>query len=233
LTKPSFASRPDPARAGTRAPVFPSYTGAEVAADCAVHIVGLSAATACIAWLIASLGTGATARQVVAFLIYCAGLIGMLAASAAYNLASPSRAKSVLRRLDHAMIFVMIAGSYTPFALTALEPRVGTALLGAVWGVALTGVALKLACFNRIERASLALYLGMGWMVLVVIRPLITALPGAVLMLLLAGGVVYSLGALVHVRDRVPFQNAIWHAMVLVAAGLHLAAITRLLMPTP
>ncbi len=231
MTKPSFASRPDPARAGTRAPGFPSYTGAEVAADRVVHILGLSTATASIAWLAASLGTAATPRQVVAFLIYGAGLIGMLAASAAYNLAPPGRAKSVLRRLDHAMIFVMIAGSYTPFTLTALGPRLGMALFVAVWAVAAIGIALKLAWFHRVERASLALYLAMGWMLLVVIRPLMIALPGAVLILLLAGGIVYSLGSLVHVRDRVPFHNAIWHAMVLVAAGLHLAAITRLLTP--
>jgi hemolysin III len=209
---------------------FPSYTAAEAAADRVVHLVGLPAAIAATAWLIASTGPAATVKQTATLLTYGFGLIGMLAASAAYNFARPGRAKALLRRIDHAMIFVMIAGSYTPFALNALRSRLGIPLCAAVWGLAAVGVLLKLACYQRVARVSLALYLGMGWLLLVVIRPLVAALPGEVLALLLAGGIVYSVGSLVHVRDRLPFHNAIWHAMVLVAAGLHLAAVARLLM---
>ncbi len=211
---------------------FPRYTGAEIAADRAVHLVGLPAAIASVAWLVASAAPAATLKQIATLLIYGFGLIGMLAASAAYNLAPPSRAKALLRRLDHAMIFVMIAGTYTPFALNALGPRFGMPLCAAVWALAAAGVGLRLACFQRVERASLALYLGMGWLLLVVIRPLVAALPGGVLALLLGGGVIYSAGTLVHARGdgRVPFHNAIWHAMVLAAAGLHLAAVARLLL---
>ena len=86
----------------------------------------------------------------------------MLAVSAAYNLAPPSRAKALLRRLDHAMVFVMIARTYTSFTLNALGPRFGTPLCAAVWALAAVGVGLRLACFQRVERASLALYLGMN-----------------------------------------------------------------------
>ncbi len=172
---------------------------------------------------------GATVKQIATLLVYSFGLLGMLAASAAYHLARPGRLKSVLRRLDHAMIFVMIAGSYTPFALNALGPGLGVPLCIGVWAVAALGVTLKLSCPLRFERLSLALYLGMGWMLLVVIRSLIASLPEEVLLLLLAGGIVYSLGAAVHATERLRFHNAVWHAMVLIAAGLHLAAVSRVL----
>jgi hemolysin III len=181
-----------------------------------------------IGWLIASIGPLATTKQTATLLIYSFGLVGMLVASAAYNLSRPGRAKALLRRIDHAMIFVMIAGSYTPFALNALGPSLGIPLCVAVWSVAAVGIGLQLASFSRFRRVSLALYLGMGWLLLLVIRSLIAALPGEVLLLLLAGGVVYSLGSLVHTLSRLPFHNALWHAMVLIAAGLHLTAVARL-----
>ena len=207
---------------------FPSYTGAEATADGVIHVVGIAAAAAAVAWLIASIGPIATTKQTATLLIYSFGLVGMLVASAAYNLTRPGRAKALLRRIDHAMIFVMIAGSYTPFALNALGPSLGIPLCAAVWSVAAVGIGLQFVSFNHFRRVSLPLYLGMGWLLLVVIRSLVAALPGEVLSLLLAGGVVYSLGSLVHTLSRMPFHNVLWHAMVLVAAGLHLSAVARL-----
>ena len=223
-----IARSPSGAPAGR---AFPIYTAAEVAADLVVHLVGLPAAAASVGWLIVSVWPVSSLGQAAAVLVYGAGLIGMLAASAAYNLTRPGPAKAVLRRLDHAMIFVMIAGTYTPFLLTALAPGLGVPLCGLVWVLAMAGVGLKLGWYHRVERASLALYLGMGWLLLLVIRPIIAALPADVLALLLAGGVVYSLGALVHARcQRVRFHNAIWHAMVLAAAALHFAAVARIML---
>ena len=152
----------------------------------------------------------------------------MLTASAVYNLVGPSHLKAVLRRLDHSMIFVMIAGSYIPFTIGVLRPQLGVPLCATVWGLAAIGIALRLLCPYGGERASLGLYLGMGWLVLGILRPLSTVLPGAVLLLLLVGGLVYSLGTLVHTRARMPFHNALWHAMVVVAAALHFAAVAQL-----
>ncbi len=208
---------------------FPHCDPAEAAADRAVHVVGVCAGVASVCWLIASVAPEATAGRLATLLVYCFGLIGMLAASAAYNLAGPGRLKAALRRLDHAMIFVMIAGTYTPFALHAVDPDVGVPLCVAAWTLAALGVALKLASPRRFDRLSLALYLGMGWMLLAVIRPLAAALPVDVLALLLGGGIVYSLGAAVHATERPRFHNAVWHAMVLIAAGLHFAAVSRVL----
>lgn len=209
-------------------PEFPSYTSAERAVDRLVHLIGISAAVAGVTWLVSRLGSGATVAQVAATAVYGFGLIGMLAASAAYNLVWPGRLKARLRRLDHAMIFVMIAGSYTPFAIEALTPQVGWPLCILVWTLATAGVSLKLVCRNRHDVLSLCLYLGMGWLVLGVLRPLWTGLPSGAFLLLISGGIVYSFGSLLHAHARVPFHNAIWHGMVVIAAGLHLAAVAQL-----
>jgi hemolysin III len=153
----------------------------------------------------------------------------MLAASAAYNLVAPGHAKALLRRLDHAMIFVMIAGSYTPFALCALPPSLGYPLLVAAWTVAAVGVGLRMAVGNRYRAGFVALYLVHGWMVVAVLRSVAASVQPGALALLVAGGVVYSVGALIMTRERWPFHNAIWHAMVLLAAGLHLGAVAEVL----
>jgi hemolysin III len=209
-------------------PEFPSYSEAERVADCVIHLLGLVGASIATIWLVSRFGPGATSSQIAAMSIYCVGLIGMLSASAMYNLARPGRLKAVLRRLDHSMIFVMIAGSYTPFVMTSLRPGLGIPVCAAVWGLAASGVCLKLTGAIRCERLSLALYLGMGWLVLGVLRPLLSVLPDGVLVPLLIGGVIYSLGSLVHVRARMPFHNAMWHGMVVIAAGFHLVAVAEL-----
>lgn len=208
---------------------FPVYDRAEIAADHAIHVVGIVAAVIATAWLFTFNAPGATDKQIATMLIYSFGLLGMIGASAAYHLTRPSRLKAVLRRVDHAMIFVMIAGSYTPFALNALGPELGVPLCKSVWAMAALGVALELGWPHRFERLSIALYLGMGWSLLVVIRSFVAALPTEVLLLLLAGGVIYSAGTAVHRARTLRFHNAAWHGMVLVAAGLHLVAVSRFL----
>lgn len=205
---------------------FPSYSRAEERADRAVHVAGLAAALASVSWLLARVVPVGSSREIAAVSIYALGLIGMLSASAAYNLMPPGAAKSRLRRLDHSMIFVMIAGSYTPFALIALPPSTGIPLSAIVWSIAAIGVALKLLRpATARDRVSLALYLGMGWLVLAFLRPLLASVPLRVVVLLLAGGVVYSAGALVHLRRSLRFHNAIWHAMVVLAAAIQFAAV--------
>jgi hemolysin III len=209
-------------------PDFPRYTAAERVADRIIHLVGLAAASIAIAWLWSRIGPGATGKQLAAVSVYSFGLVGMLSASGLYNFARPGRLKAVLRCLDHAMIFVMIAGSYTPFALNALSPRVGVPVCVVVWGLAALGIGLRLACPRRHEILSLALYLGMGWLIIGVFPSLLAVLPFEVLLLLLIGGIIYSLGSFVHTHARMPFHNAVWHAMVVAAAGLHLAAVAQL-----
>jgi hemolysin III len=165
------------------------------------------------------------ALSVIPLGVYGAGLVAMFACSAGYHLIRKARAKEIFRRLDHAAIFVMIAGTYTPFALLNMGGAWGIGLLSAVWAIALIGVVMKLALPRIFERLSVPLYLAQGWAVLVAIKPLVAAVPTLALVLIGVGGVLYTIGVLFHLWDRLPYHNAIWHGFVLVAAGVHYAAI--------
>ena len=203
------------------------YRRAERIADSIVHVVGIaSGVTACVALGIMALPS-AGYRLAVSVSLYAAGMMAMLWCSALYNMASDGAVKRRLRRLDHAAIFVMIAGTYTPFALQIIGGGWGLGVLAFVWTVALSGVALKLLLPHRFERLSIVMYLLLGWSVLVALEPLLAGISMAGFVLLLAGGLLYSLGVVFHLWSRLPFQNAIWHALVLAAAGCHYAAILR------
>jgi hemolysin III len=160
----------------------------------------------------------------VGLIVYSVGLIGMFAASAAYNLVSHVGVKETLRSLDHAAIFVMIAGSYTPFALV-VGGAAGYTLLAAVWVIAAVGVSIKLRFPRRFDKLSVLLYLAQGWIVLLALDPIIAALPSRALTLLVAGGVVYTVGVAFHLLERLRFHNAIWHIFVLGGAACQFVAI--------
>jgi hemolysin III len=204
---------------------FPVYSAAERRADAAVHAIGVTAGVAGFVWLLnAGVFSGAVpVHTALALVIYGLGLVGMLTASAAYNLAPPCLGKALLRRIDHAMIFVMIAGTYTPFTLGLGQ---GIGLGGAVWGGAAVGATLKLRFPGRFNRLGLALYLGLGWAVVTALEPLGTALSTPALWLLISGGLVYTIGVVFHLMERMPYNNAVWHLLVLAAASCHFAAIT-------
>ena len=213
------------ARYGARVYNFPQYTEAEASADRALHLAALPAAISAVSWLFIAAIPTAGIVQAIALVMYGCGLIGMLAASAAYNLCRPSYRKELLRRVDHAMIFVMIAGTYTPFTLYAFG-RDGLLCL-PIWLLAAIGIAVTLAFPRRFERLLLALYLIMGWTVLGMGRSFILHLSNPVLCLLLAGGAAYSVGAFVHARCQFRFHNVVWHALVLLGAGLHWVAVAQ------
>ena len=203
------------------------YTTAEKIADGTIHLLGLAGATIGLAFLLSRANVTNSATRLVALIVYAVGLVGMLSASALYNLNFSKARRDVFRRLDHAMIFVMIAGSYTPFAISALPGGPGIGFCIIIWIVAAAGVVLRLIHGTIFDRIHIWLYLGMSWFGLVIIPPLATAVAANVLILLASGGVVYSLGILLHVRTRL-FHNAAWHAAVVIAAGLHFAAIAQL-----
>ena len=142
----------------------------------------------------------------VSLAVYGAGLLAMLGCSALYNTARPGPRKELWRRLDHAAIFVMIAGTYTPFAAIAIGGAWGTGLLVFVWTVAAAGVVLKLLDPGRFETLSIAAYLLLGWTILVAIDPLIAAVSLRAFVLLAAGGILYSAGILFYRWDRLPYQ---------------------------
>lgn len=204
------------------------YSRGEKAADAVIHALGLAAAlVACIVLAVA------TQRPVHAGLavplgLYAAGLVAMLGCSALYHLTGEGPRKALLRRFDHAAIFVMIAGTYTSVAALAIGGTWGAALLAFVWTGAAGGVALKLLAPARFERASIGAYLLLGWAGLAALGPLIAALPALDLGLIFAGGLLYSFGVIVHLSTWLRYHNAVWHALVLAAAACHYAVVLRL-----
>lgn len=207
--------------------VFPRYSGPELAADGIVHGVGLTAAVIGLTWLLARVAPTASVTQAVVLGIYGLGLVGMLSASALYNFTPPGRLKAIFRKLDHAMIFVMIAGSYTPFSLLSLPRPLGVYICLLVWTLAAIGVALKVFEPVKGDRITLAMYLGLGWLIVGFWHPLVTSLSHGAFLCLLLGGVVYSLGTVFHMASHLRFHNAAWHASVVLAAALHFAAIEQ------
>lgn len=205
--------------------LHPQYTRPERIADAGVHALGLVFAVAASIALAVAMWPSQDVLLWLALGLYGAGLAAMLGCSALYNLCGPGRWKAVFRRLDHAAIFVMIAGTYTPFMLVAVGGAWGFGLLAFVWSVALCGVAVKLFWPRRLERLSVAAYLLLGWSIVVALDPLLGAISAAGLTLLAAGGLLYSLGVVFHLWQRLPYQNAIWHAFVLAAAACHFSAV--------
>lgn len=197
----------------------------ERVADAAVHAVGLVCGLAACVALAAVAAPQADARMGLALAVYAAGLLAMLGCSAAYNVSRSPRRRRWLRRIDHAAIFVMIAGTYTPFALVTIDGAWGLGLLLFVWTVAVLGVLGKLFLAARFERWSIPAYLLLGWTVLVALEPLLERLSLAGLILLAAGGLLYTAGVAFYRWERLPFQTAIWHGFVLAAAACHFTAI--------
>ncbi|HEY1961237.1 MAG TPA: hemolysin III family protein [Rhizomicrobium sp.] len=199
------------------------YSRNEHLVDLTIHVAGILFAVNATLWLLWHV-TGLPV--VLSVSVYCAGLLAMILASAAYNLWPPHRpSKQILRRLDHSAIFIMIAATYTPFAANRLAPPDGTLILAAIWGCASFGIAMKVLFPRRFELASIGLYIGMGWMIVTVIKPLAASVAVPDFWLLMAGGLVYMAGVAFYLIERIPYHKAIWHAFVLVAAILHFAAV--------
>ena len=200
---------------------FPRHSRSERIVDAIVHVIGMVGGIVASCVLVIMTFTHADPTHVTGLGIYAFGLLAMLVCSALYNMTGNGWCKSLYRRLDHAAIFVMIAGTYTPFALIAIGGRFGASLLIFVWLVAAVGIVFKLVSPTRWERLSIATYLLLGWTIVVALDPLLASvsLPGIIL--LLAGGILYSLGVVFHKWTRLPYHNAIWHVFVLAAAACH------------
>jgi hemolysin III len=158
-------------------------------------------------------------------LVYSGGLLAMLIISALYNRGSDRPSSGLLRRLDHAAIFLMIAGTYTPFLAVKLDGAWSRWLLVYIWAVAGGGMTMKLIWPYRFERLSVALYLVLGWTLLIAIKPLIASVSFTAIALLVAGGILYSIGVMFHLWESLPYQQPIWHGFVIAGAACHYAAV--------
>ena len=203
---------------------FPTYTEAEVFADRCVHAVGVTAGfIAAITLVIVALKQLPT-DAATAVVIYALGMLAMFCFSAAYNLSRGPK-RWLLRRCDHAAIFIKIAATYTPFAIAKMGGTEGIVLLAAVWGIALAGAAAKLIAPQRIASVSTLIYLAQGWTCIFTMQPLLAALSPTAMVLLLVGGVLYTVGVVFHRAERLSYHNAIWHGFVLVASACHFVAV--------
>jgi hemolysin III len=198
----------------------------EMRVDGAIHGVAIVAGLigAVILLLVASNRGGA--EDVTAVAIYSCGLLAMFGCSAAYNLGRWTRHVDRLRGLDQSAIFLMIAGTYTPFTLLDLQGLWSWSFTSLIWSLAIVGVLLRLLHYRFFARVSIGLYLALGWCGLVAIFPLYHQLHVATLILLLVGGALYTIGLVFHLWERLPFQAAIWHLFVVAAAAVHFAAVT-------
>lgn len=204
---------------------FPSYSSRERVADGCIHILGVTASLVALGALLTIGVQSETTLWAVSLAIYGFALVATFACSAGYNLVVRPTLREVLRRFDHAAIFLMIAGTYTPFILIKMNTPWGLGLLAVVWTMAGIGIAIKLIAPRLLDGLSTSLYLVQGWAVIAAWEPLMTAMPGKALTLLMLGGVLYTVGVVFHLWERLPYQNAIWHGFVLSAATCHFVAV--------
>jgi hemolysin III len=204
---------------------------AEEIAHTLTHGVGILLSIGGLAVLVAFAALYGDAWHIVSSSVYGATLILLYTASTLYHGIPHPQAKSVLKQIDHAAIFLLIAGTYTPFTLVSLRGPWGWSLFGVVWGIALLGVLLELLGPARWRRWSLLLYLGLGWLVIVAVKPMLSAVEPGGLWLLLGGGLAYTLGALFYAWDRLTFNHAIWHLFVLLGSILHFFSVFFYVLP--
>jgi hemolysin III len=190
------------------------------------HLIGSALAIAGLSVLVTLAVVQGDPWKVVSFSIYGATLVLLYSFSTVYHAVRHQKAKAILQKLDHNAIYLLIAGSYTPIALLALRGPWGWTLLGLSWGLALVGIAQEFTLGRHTRRLSMVLYLVMGWLVVVAIKPLSAALPLEALLLLAVGGLVYSAGIYFYVYgDRRRHYHGIWHVFVLGGSICHFLCI--------
>lgn len=209
------------------------YSTGEEIANAVTHGVGAALAVAGLAVLVTLAGIYGDAWRVVSFSVYGATLVMLYLASTFYHSFQSPGAKRVFRILDHSAIYLLIAGSYTPFTLVTMRGAWGWSLFGVIWGLAVAGIVLE-AAFSKgkgFRILNVLIYIGMGWLVVVAIKPLVAGLPRGGLAWLFAGGLFYTLGAGLYAMKKIPFNHAIWHLFVLGGSACHYFAILLYVLP--
>lgn len=207
------------------------YTAREELANSLTHGLGVLLSAAGLVALVSASVRHGDAWHVTSTAIFGGTLVLSYLTSTLYHSLRGARVKEILRKFDHAAIFLLIAGTYTPFMLVTLRGPWGWSLFGVVWGLALVGIALKFWFAGRFRLVSTLIYLAMGWLVLVALKPLAANLPRAGLNWLVAGGLCYSLGAAFYLWKRLSYHHAVWHLFVLAGGACHWVAIFRYVVP--
>ena len=199
----------------------------EEIANSVSHGLGLLAALAAAPVLIVAAVHRGGAMGIIGATVFASTVVLLYLASALYHALPPTRAKRVFQVLDHGAIFLLIAGTYTPFTLGVLRGAWGWSLLGFVWSLALVGVIFKAVAGVRHPKFSLGLYLAMGWVVLIAVKPLWLVMPAAGLFWLAAGGIAYTAGVAFFAADHVRYSHFVWHLFVLAGTACHFIAVLR------
>lgn len=202
------------------------YSVAEEVANSISHGIGLVfGIVGLVLLLVQAVDNNASATAITSFSVYGSSMIVLYLASTLYHAIPHPRAKVWLKKFDHCAIYLLIAGTYTPFLLVGLDSPLARGLMIVIWSLALLGILFKLTIAHRFEVLSLITYLAMGWLSLVVIYEMVMKLAVGSVTLLAVGGLVYTLGVIFYVSKRIPYNHAIWHGFVLGGSVCHFLAI--------
>lgn len=216
----------------TRPAGVAQYTVGEEIANAVTHGVAALLSIAGLAVLVAfAVLYSGSPKVVAAVSIFGASMVFLYTASTLYHSIPNPRAKKVLQYLDHSMIYVLIAGSYTPFCLITLQGYTGIALLCAVWLIAIASISLQAVLLHKADWINCLLYLSMGWLAVFVIDPLVSTLDSTGLALLVAGGLAYTVGVVFYIFERIPFSHAIWHTFVFAGTTLQFFSVLFYVIP--
>jgi len=211
----------------------PRYTFGDELVSSIVHGIGIVLSIAGLAALVALSARHGEVRDVVASAVFGTTLVLLYTASTLYHAVPVPKAKPVLRTLDHIAIYLLIAGTYTPFTLIALPGRWGWSLFAAVWTLAALGSVLEFGALKRFRKLSVLLYIGMGWIGMIAFKPLMAHLQTGGMLLLVAGGLAYTLGVPFYLWRRLPYHHSVWHCFVLAGSVLHYLAVLFYVIPGP
>lgn len=207
----------------------PFYTIGEEIANSVTHGIGAALAVAGLAVLVVLAAIYGDAWRVVSFTIYGSSLIILYMASTLYHSVQHPKTKKVLRTFDHTSIYVLIAGTYTPFLLIAVRDALGWILLAVVWTMAVVGIIWKIFFLGRFEVMATLMYIFMGWMGVIAFRQMLVNVPQLGVRMLFVGGIVYTLGVIFYAWEKLPYNHAIWHLFVLGGSICHFFAVATLL----
>jgi hemolysin III len=207
----------------------PLYSVSEEVAHALTHGLGLVASVGGLVALVTAAWLRGDAWHIAGGAIFGATLVLLYATSTLYHSSRCPRAKRFFQRLDHAAIFLLIAGTYTPFTLVSLHGSWGWTLLAIVWGLAILGIALEVVGNTR--RVSVALHLAMGWLIVIAAEPLARSLHPDGLLLLALGGLAYTFGVIFYAWQRLPYNHAVWHLFVLAGSICHFACVLGYVIP--
>jgi len=210
------------ADAGPRAQAYP--LGEEIA-NAVTHSLGVALSLAALVSLIIVAGRTEDSFRMVSSIAFGSSLVFLYLASTLYHGLPSPRAKRLFKIFDHAGIYLLIAGSYTPFTLVTLRGPVGWTLLGVVWGLAAVGIVTEVVWKDRPRWLSALVFIGMGWIIVFAMKPLAAALPKGGLWLLVAGGLSYTVGTIFYLLKRVPYMHAVWHLWVIGGSVCHVLAV--------